>query len=1031
MAPSGRGVQLIPVSSSAAAAEAAIGIRDSDFGAMEEVRLLDAYDDGTTGDLSRVEEGGGSGGVRRIQVRVTGMTCAACSNSVEGALRSVNGVLSASVALLQNRADVVFDPDLVKEEDIKEAIEDAGFEAEILSEPNTTGTKAQATTLVGQFTIGGMTCAACVNSVEGILRDLPGVKRAVVALATSLGEVEYDPAITSKDDIVNAIEDAGFEASLVQSSQQDQIVLSVNGIFSEFDAQILEGILTRLSGVRQFCLDRISGELEMVFDPEVVSSRSLVDGIEGGSNGKFKLRVMNPYERLNSKDTGEAASMFRLFNTSLSLSIPLFFIKVVCPHIPMLDSLLVWRCGPFMMGDWLKWALVSIIQFVVGKRFYVAAGRALRNGSTNMDVLVALGTSASYFYSVAALLYGAVTGFWSPTYFETSAMLITFVLLGKYLEALAKGKTSDAIKKLVKLAPATAILLVNGKGGKAVGEREIDALLIQPGDTLKVLPGTKIPSDGVVTWGTSYINESMVTGESVPVSKEVDSPVIGGTMNMHGVLHIKATKVGSDAVLSQIINLVETAQMSKAPIQKFADYVASIFVPIVITLALFTLLGWLIGGAIGAYPEEWLPENGTYFVFSLMFAISVVVIACPCALGLATPTAVMVATGVGASNGVLIKGGDALERAQKVKYVIFDKTGTLTQGKATVTTAKVFSEMDRGEFLTLVASAEASSEHPLAKAIVEYARHFHFFDESETDKKDSRVSGWLLETSGFSALRLRYTHSVEWGCCCLSIGERFILGLTGNNLFVSIKVGNRKLMTENGIAIPDHIENFVVELEEGAKTGILVGYDSKLVGVIGVADPLKREAAVVVEGLLKMGVRPIMVTGDNWRTAMAVAKEVGIEEVRAEVMPAGKADVIHSLQRDGNTVAMVGDGINDSPALAAADVGMAIGAGTDIAVEAADYVLMRNNLEDVITAIDLSRKTFSRIRLNYVFAMAYNVVAIPVAAGAFYPALRVQLPPWAAGACMALSSVSVVCSSLFLRRYKKPRLTTVLEITVE
>ncbi|EFH39804.1 responsive-to-antagonist1 [Arabidopsis lyrata subsp. lyrata] len=1004
MAPSRRDLQLTPVT----------GESSSEVGDMEEVRLLDSYYNEENADdiLSKIEEGGGGddSGLRKIQVGITGMTCAACSNSVEGALMNVNGVFKASVALLQNRADVVFDPNLVKEEDIKEAIEDAGFEAEILAEVVATGT-----TLVGQFTIGGMTCAACVNSVEGILRDLPGVKRAVVALSTSLGEVEYDPNVINKDDIVTAIEDAGFEGSLVQSNQQDKLVLRVEGIMNELDAQVLEGILTRLNGVRQFRLDRISGELEVVFDPEVVSSRSLVDGIEGDGYGKFKLRVMSPYERLTSKDTGEASNMFRRFISSLVLSIPLFFIQVICPHIALFDALLVWRCGPFMMGDWLKWALVSVIQFVIGKRFYVAAWRALRNGSTNMDVLVALGTSASYFYSVGALLYGAVTGFWSPTYFDASAMLITFVLLGKYLESLAKGKTSDAMKKLVQLTPATAILLIEGKGGKLVGEREIDALLIQPGDTLKVHPGAKIPADGVVVWGSSYVNESMVTGESVPVSKEVDSPVIGGTINMHGALHMKATKVGSDAVLSQIISLVETAQMSKAPIQKFADYVASIFVPVVITLALFTLIGWSIGGAVGAYPDEWLPENGTHFVFSLMFSISVVVIACPCALGLATPTAVMVATGVGATNGVLIKGGDALEKAHKVKYVIFDKTGTLTQGKATVTTTKVFSEMDRGEFLTLVASAEASSEHPLAKAIVAYARHFHFFDEStedgETNNKDLQNSGWLLNTSDFSALPGK-------GIQCL-VNEKMIL------------VGNRKLMSENTITIPDHVEKFVEDLEESGKTGVIVAYSGKLVGVMGIADPLKREAAVVVEGLLRMGVQPIMVTGDNWRTARAVAKEVGIKDVRAEVMPAGKADVIRSLQKDGSTVAMVGDGINDSPALAAADVGMAIGAGTDVAIEAADYVLMRNNLEDVITAIDLSRKTLTRIRLNYVFAMAYNVVSIPIAAGVFFPVLRVQLPPWAAGACMALSSVSVVCSSLLLRRYKKPRLTTILEITTE
>ncbi|KAL0737156.1 hypothetical protein Bca4012_013366 [Brassica carinata] len=997
MAPSRRDLQLTPLSGDTAA----------EIGAMEEVRLLDSYDD-EEDSLSKIEEGAGGNGLRKIQVGVTGMTCAACSNSVEGALMSVNGVFKASVALLQNRADVLFDPNLVKEEDIKEAIEDAGFEAEILAEPVASGTKTQAT-LVGQFTIGGMTCAACVNSVEGILRDLPGVKRAVVALATSLGEVEYDPNVIGKDEIVTAIEDAGFEGSLVQSNQQDKLLLRVDGVLNELDAQVLEGILTRLNGVRQFRLDRITGELEVVFDPEVVSSRSLVDGIEGEGYGRFKLRVMSPYERLTSKDTGEASNMFRRFISSLSLSIPLFFIQVICPHIALFDTVLVWRCGPFMVGDWLKWALVSVIQFVIGKRFYVAAWRALRNGSTNMDVLVALGTSASYFYSVGALLYGAVTGFWSPTYFDASAMLITFVLLGKYLESLAKGKTSDAMKKLVQLTPATAIL-IEGKG-----EREIDALLIQPGDSLKVLPGGKIPADGVVVWGSSYVNESMVTGESVPVSKEVDSPVIGGTINMHGVLHIKATKVGSDAVLSQIISLVETAQMSKAPIQKFADYVASIFVPVVITLALFTLVGWSIGGAVGAYPDEWLPQNGTHFVFSLMFSISVVVIACPCALGLATPTAVMVATGVGATNGVLIKGGDALEKAHKVKYVIFDKTGTLTQGKATVTTAKVFSEMDRGEFLTLVASAEASSEHPLAKAIVEYARHFHFFDESaedgETSNKGSQNAGWLLDTTDFSALPGK-------GIQCI-VNNKLIL------------VGNRKLMSENSITIPDHVEKFVEELEESAKTGVIVAYSGQLVGVMGVADPLKREANVVVEGLLRMGVRPIMVTGDNWRTARAVAKEVGIEDVRAEVMPAGKAEVIRSLQKDGSTVAMVGDGINDSPALAAADVGMAIGAGTDVAIEAADYVLMRNNLEDVITAIDLSRKTLTRIRLNYVFAMAYNVVSIPIAAGVFFPILRVQLPPWAAGACMALSSVSVVCSSLLLRRYKKPRLTTILEITKE
>ncbi|XP_076932783.1 copper-transporting ATPase RAN1-like [Bidens hawaiensis] len=983
----------------------AIDVAEDD---LEDVRLLDSYDD-----KEGLEEGGG--GIKRIQVKVTGMTCAACSNSVEGALMSLNGVVSASVALLQHKAYVVFDPTLLKEDDVKNAIEDAGFEAEILNEPKPNHTKPHGSTLVGQFTIGGMTCAACVNSVEGILRKLNGVKRAIVALPTSLGEVEYDPLITTKEEIVSAIEDAGFDASFVQSSEQDKIILGVVGVLTELDAQTLEGILCNLKGVKQFGFSRLSKELDVLFDTEILGPRSLVDAIVRESSGRFQLLVKNPFTRMVSQDDEESSKMYKLFTSSLFLSFPIFLMRFICPHIPLIYALLLKRCGPFQMGDWLNWILVSVIQFVIGKRFYIAAFRALRNGSTNMDVLVALGSTAAYVYSVYALLYGAVTGFWSPTYFETSAMLITFVLLGKYLESLAKGKTSDAIKKLVELVPATALLLVKDKDGKSIGEREIDALLIQPGDVLKVLPGTKVPVDGYVVYGSSYVNESMVTGESAPVLKEVDSLVIGGTINFHGLLHVQATKIGSDTVLSQIISLVETAQMSKAPIQKFADYVASIFVPTVVGLSFLTFLGWYISGSVGAYTDEWLPEHGSHFVFALMFSISVVVIACPCALGLATPTAVMVATGVGASNGVLIKGGDALERAQKVQYVIFDKTGTLTQGKASVTTAKVFTEMDRGDFLRLLASAEASSEHPLAKAILEYARHFQFFEGSKDSESQNdgstAMSAWLLDVFDFCAVPGR-------GVQCVINGKMVL-------------VGNRSLLTENGIEIPAHVENFVVDLEENAKTGILAAYGSELIGVVGVADPLKREAAVVVEGLKKMGVRPIMVTGDNWRTARAVAKEVDIQDIRAEVMPAGKADVIRSFQKDGSIVAMVGDGINDSPALAAADVGIAIGAGTDIAIEAADYVLMKNNLEDVITAIDLSRKTFSRIRLNYVFAMAYNVISIPIAAGVLFPWLHVKLPPWVAGACMALSSVSVVCSSLLLRRYRKPRLTTILEITVE
>ncbi|KAJ9557491.1 LOW QUALITY PROTEIN: hypothetical protein OSB04_012105, partial [Centaurea solstitialis] len=672
-----------------------------DFGDnLEDVRLLDSYagdqNDYDHRNAGKHREGPG----RKREFRVTGMTCAACSNSVEGALMSLDGVVSASVALLQNKADVVFNPNLIKEDDIKNAIEDAGFEAEILHE-QVTARAASHGTVVGQFIIGGMTCAACVNSVEGILRKLPGSYSCPLYFTR---EVEYDPSITSKDEIINAIEDAGFEASLAQSSGQDRIMLVVTGISNNLDEKMLDEILCNMKGVRQFNFNKTSSQLDILFDTEILGPRDLVDAIHEQSCGNFEVHVMNPYTRMVSQNLEESSHMYRLFRFSLSLGIPVFIMRFVCPHIPILNSILLAWCGPFQIGDWLRLILVSFVQFVVGKRFYVAAFRALRNGSTNMDVLVALGTSAAYFYSVYGLLYGAVTGYWPRTYFETSPMLLTFVLFGKYLETLAKGKTSDAIKKLVELTPPTALLLIQ-EGGNDIGEREIDALLIQPGDVLKIVPGSKVPVDGFVVSGSSYVNESMVTGESAPVMKETNSLVIGGTINLHGSLHVQATKIGTETVLSQIISLVETAQMSKAPIQKFADFVASIFVPIVVTISFTTFFS----GVFGAYPDDWLPPDGNHFDFALMFSIAVVVVACPCALGLATPTAVMVATGVGANNGVLIKGGDALERAQKIRYVIFDKTGTLTQSRAAVTTVKVFTEMDRGEFLTLVASAEVES----------------------------------------------------------------------------------------------------------------------------------------------------------------------------------------------------------------------------------------------------------------------------------------------------------------------------------
>lgn len=953
---------------------------------------------------------------KRLELNVIGMRCAACSSSVENALGKLNGVESATVALLQNRAVVVYNADLVSEDDIIEAIDNAGFDAIIVSSTPVSSEAngdAAVSNIVGQFRIQGMTCAACVNSVESVLNSLNGVIRASVALVTESGEIEYDPKTINQQDIIEAIDDAGFDATLMDSSQRDKIRFVVAGMSSVQEKANVESILCSLTGVKEITVDPLTSKVEVLIDPEAIGLRAIVDAVE--ASGDYKVVISNQYTNKSPEECDEVGHMFQLFLWSCLFSIPVVFIGAIYPHIWIVQLLLRVKCGPFLLSDWLKWALVTPVQFVLGRRFYVGAYRSLKRKSANMDVLVVLGTTAAYVYSVCAVLYSASTGIQLPTYFETSAMLLTFVLLGKYLEVLAKGKTSEAIGKLLQLAPTTALLLTVDSAGKVVAEREIDAQLVQRGDLLKVLPGAKVPADGICSWGQSHVNESMVTGEASPVPKAPGDSVIGGTMNVNGVLHIRAMRVGRDTALAQIVNLVETAQMSKAPIQKFADYVASIFVPVVLLLAALTFMVWYVAGKMGAYPDSWISAGGNYFIHALMFAISVTVIACPCALGLATPTAVMVATGIGAQNGILIKGGDALERAHRIQCVVFDKTGTLTMGKPSVThqTVKIFDKTPLAEFLTIVASAEAGSEHPMAKALVDYAHNHLVFPEPlrSGEMPRTRDLSWMREASEFENVPGE-------GVRCKIVG-------------VSVLVGNRKLMRSAGVTVSDEVERYLQETENRAGTGILAAFNGSIVGVVGISDPLNPEAALVVEGLQRMGIRCVMVTGDNWGTARSVSRRVGIDEVFAEVLPAGKAEIIRNLQSDETKVAMVGDGVNDSPALAAADVGIAIGAGTDIAIEAADYVLIRNNLEDVITSIDLSRKAFARIRVNYAFAMGYNILAIPLAAGVFFPYFGLRLPPWAAGAAMASSSVSVVCSSLLLRMYTRPRLTELLQVKIQ
>ncbi|KAL5551664.1 hypothetical protein UlMin_001840 [Ulmus minor] len=931
---------------------------------------------------------------------VIGMTCSACAGSVEKAIKRLPGIREAAIDVLNNRAQVHFFPNFVNEETIRETIEDVGFEATLIQDESN-----ERSTQVCRIRINGMTCTTCSSTVESALQTVHGVQKAQVALATEEAEVQYDPKLVSHNQLLEAIEDTGFEAILLSSGEDmSKIDLKVDGIRTENSMRIIEQSLQALPGVQTTEFDSEVNKFSLSYKSDMTGPRTFINVIETtGMSRRFKAKIFpDGGGGKQSHRKEEIKQYYRSFMWSLVFTVPVFLTSMVFMYIPGikhgLDTKIV---NMLTVGEIIRWVLSTPVQFIIGWRFYSGSYKALRRGSANMDVLIALGTNAAYFYSVYSVLRAATSPHFEGTdFFETSSMLISFILLGKYLEVLAKGKTSDAIAKLMDLAPETATLLTLDEEGNVLNEEEIDSRLIQRNDVIKIIPGSKVASDGFVIWGQSHVNESMITGEARPVAKRKGDTVIGGTLNLNGVLHIKATRVGSESALSQIVRLVESAQMAKAPVQKFADRISKFFVPLVIMLSFSTWLAWFLAGKYHGYPESWIPSSMDSFQLALQFGISVMVIACPCALGLATPTAVMVGTGVGASQGVLIKGGQALESAHKVNCIVFDKTGTLTVGKPVVVNTRLLKNWVLKEFYELVAAAEANSEHPLAKAVVEYAKKF---------REDEENPVWP-EARDF-----------------VSITGHGVKAIVRNK---EVIVGNKSLMLDQNISIPIDAEDMLAEAEELAQTGILVSIDGEVVGILAISDPLKPGAPEVISILKSMKVRSIMVTGDNWGTANSIAKEVGIEpdSVIAEAKPEQKAERVKDLQASRYTVAMVGDGINDSPALVAADVGMAIGAGTDIAIEAADIVLMKSNLEDVITAIDLSRKTFSRIRLNYIWALGYNVLGIPIAAGALFPSTGFRLPPWIAGAAMAASSVSVVCCSLLLKYYKRPKKLDNLDI---
>jgi Cu+-exporting ATPase len=606
-------------------------------------------------------------------------------------------------------------------------------------------------------------------------------------------------------------------------------------------------------------------------------------------------------------------------------------------------------------------ALATPVQFFVGWQFYVGTYKAFRNRRANMDTLIALGTSAAYIYSLLVIISSETFG--KHVYFDTAALIISIILLGRYLEARAKGRTSEAIRKLIGLQAKTARVLVAGR------EVEVPVEEVAVGDIVVVRPGEKMPVDGIVTEGTSTVDESMLTGESMPVDKKEGDSVVGATINKNGFLKFQATKVGKDTVLAQIIRLVERTQGSKAPIQRLADSVAGVFVPVVIGIAVLTFLVWYFIG-------------GESFTFALTAFISVLVIACPCALGLATPTAIMVGTGKGAQNGILIKSAEALELAHRAKVIVFDKTGTLTTGKPVVTDTVAVNGFAQSEVLRLAAVAEKGSEHPLGEAIV---------DASKSGGQE------LPDPEAFESLA----------------GRGVVARVEGKEILL----GNRALMAENSVESRS-FEDKIQELESYGKTVMLMSVDRKLVGLIAVADTLKEDAAEAIRNLHQMGIETIMITGDNRRTAQAIARRVGIEKVLAEVLPEDKAEELRRLQANGQVVAMVGDGINDAPALAQSDVGIALGSGTDIAMEAGTVVLVRGDLAGVVEALKLSRYTIRKIRENLFWAFFYNVAGIPIAAGVLYPVFGLLLDPVIAAAAMGFSSVSVVTNSLLMSRYR-------------
>ncbi|KAJ2724530.1 Cu(2+)-transporting P-type ATPase [Coemansia sp. Benny D115] len=876
-----------------------------------------------------------------------------------------------------------------------------------------------------QLEVHGMTCSSCVALIERTLKNREGILNVSVSLLAQRATVHHDPAMVSEASIVRWIEELGFEAKAMDAAARvAKVHLNVYGMTCASCVASIERAVKRQAGVVSVSVSLALETAAIEYRPAQVGVRQLVACVEGAGFDVLVAETAQNNTQLESlQRTKDILAWRERFWRSLWFSIPVILIAKAAPHISGAADFFMWQVVRGLpLGALCQLILTTPLQFVIGARFYSNAFKAVRHGNANMDVLVTTGTSLAYFFSLFMLSWSVFHGKHPRPhcFFEAPAMLITFVSLGRYLENVAKGNASAALSTLMTLTPAQATLVVQSEGGRAESERRIATELIETGDCLRVFPGERIPADGVILQGDSSIDESTVTGEALPVRKQVGSLVVAGTVNGTGSFTMRATRVGSDTTLSQIVQLVESAQTAKAPIQAYADRVAQYFVPAVLLLSLITLVGWLLV-AYSNLPKPAMfmaerDETGSYVVGCLKMAVAVAVVACPCALGLSTPTAVMVGTGVGAQMGVLIKGGEALEAASRIDIVVFDKTGTLTTGRLSVADVSPAPGVTPRALALLAGTAEGGSEHPLGKAVASYAR---------------ALLG-LGAGKAFPASVIGFEAVPGQGVRCHV--EPDSLEATGG-LSGEVLVGSAAFLAASGVAVPRELAGDAKAAQETrGRTVVLVAVGGKYAGWLALADVLRAESISAVATLQnRMGAEVVMVTGDQPLTAQAIAAECGIRRVYAGVSPAGKAAIIAQLQgeaawgrtwmlkrqRRAKRVAMVGDGVNDGAALAAADVGVALRSGTDVAMEAASMVLMREDVTDVVAALDLARTIFRRIQWNYVWASMYNLVGIPLAMGLFMP-LGVMMPPVFAGLAMALSSLSVMASSLLLKLYRKP-----------